>query len=444
MLLEKTLEKKNNKYMVGFDLGDEDAQISFCSMQQPEAETVPSVAGTQQYNIPTALCKRTDGNKWLYGREALRAAQQGEGILVEHLFSGAVENRKTVIENVEYDALTLLTLFVKKCFGLFSVIAPLERIEILMFTARETDNSVISVMKQVVEGMKLKNTKVFFQNHEESYYYYLLHQTPEFRLAGSVILDFEETLRLYLLEWNRRTTPVVSFVSRWKFPECRLPCWEEEEPERRRQMEELDEAVLENVRGIFQNRTINSVFLLGNGFQEAWAARSLQYICQNRRVFKGNNLYSKGAAYGALEKLCPTKEGKEYVFLGREKLRTNIGLQVVRAGREAYLPLLDAGINWYDASCEKELYLESGSGYQVTLTPLTGVFPEKEAAGKYPVRYETIELSGLPERLEGAARLRISMSMRDAGNLHVKTEDLGFGEICPGSGLIWEQDISLQ
>ena len=36
MLLEKNLEKKNNKYMVGFDLGDRDAQISFCSVQQKE------------------------------------------------------------------------------------------------------------------------------------------------------------------------------------------------------------------------------------------------------------------------------------------------------------------------------------------------------------------------------------------------------------------------
>ena len=53
MLLEKNLEKKNNKYMVGFDLGDRDAQISFCSVQQKEAETLPALAGTRQYNIPS-------------------------------------------------------------------------------------------------------------------------------------------------------------------------------------------------------------------------------------------------------------------------------------------------------------------------------------------------------------------------------------------------------
>ena len=169
----------------------------------------------------------------------------------------------------------------------------------------------------------------------------------------------------------------------------------------------------------------------------------LQYICRGRRVFKGNNLYSKGAAYGALEKFCLTKEGKGHTFLGREKLKTNIGLQILREGKEVYLPLLDAGINWYDAACEKEFYLESGSSYQVMLTPLTNVFPEREAAGKYPVRYEKVDLFRLPLRPDGAVRLRVSMHMDQAENLHVKTEDLGFGELFQSSGLVWEQDIAL-
>lgn len=443
MQIKNSMEK-NNKYMVGFDLGDRDAQISFCSMQKPEAETVPAVAGTQQYNIPTVLYKRRGTNQWLYGREALRVSQSEEGTFVERLFSGAVENKKTVIEGTEYDALTLLTLFVKKCFGLFSVIAPTDKIEILMFTARKSDGRVVEVVRQVVEALGLKNTKVFFQNHEESYYYYLLHQPSEFRLSGSVILDFQEVLRAYLLEWNRRTTPVVSFVTEYEFPECREPVWGEEEAERAGQMEELDEEVLERVIGIFQNRMIGSVFLVGSGFQEDWAKRSLQYICRGRRVFKGNNLYSKGASYGALEKFCATKEGKEYVFLGREKLRTNIGLQILREGKETYLPLMDAGMDWSEAQCENEFYLESGNSFQVTLTPLTNVAPEKEAAGKYPVRLEKVELPGFPVRPAGAARVRVSMSMSDARTLHVKTEDLGFGEIYQSYGQFWEQDIPLQ
>lgn len=443
MLLEKNLEKRNNKYMIGFDIGDRDAQMSFCSIQQEEAESVPAVPGTQQYNIPTVLCKKTGSNQWVYGREALRVAEAKQGVFVENLFSDALAEKKTVIEGVEYDALTLLTLFVKKCFGLFLAIAPLDKIEVLMFTAAEADKRAADVVKQVVDALELKNAKVFFQSHEESYYYYLLHQPPEFRASGSVILDFEKTLKVYLLEWNRRTTPVVSFVTQKEFPTCIQPFWAEAETEKRRQMEALDREVLSYMEDILKDRLFLSVFLIGSGFQEDWAVRSLQYICRGRRVFKGNNLYSKGAAYGALENFCPTKEGKEHIFLGREKLKTNIGLQAVREGKEGYLALLDAGINWQDAKCEKELYLELGDQFQVTLTPLAGRLSGKKENGKYPVKHEIITLLGLPERPERATRLRISLYMRDAVTLHVTTEDLGLGELYASSGLIWEQDILL-
>lgn len=440
----KSSAEKNNKYMVGFDLGDLDAQISFCSLKEPEAETVPAVAGTKRYNIPTVLCKRGGTNQWLYGRDALRVGEEGEGIVVENLFSGAIEERRTLIEAVEYDGLTLLTLFVKKCFGLFTAaVAPLDRIEVLIFTARSSDGRVIEVMKQVVEALGLADTKVFFQNHEESYYYYMLHQPPEFRLSGSVILDFEETLTVYLLEWNKRTTPVVSFVNRKDYEACRQPVWSEDETEKAGQMEELDRYFLEIVIEIFRNKTIGSVFLTGSGFQEDWADRTLQYICRGRRVFKGNNLYSKGAAFGAFERFCPTKEGKEYIFLGREKLKANIGLQVVREGKESYAALLDAGINWYDAVCERQFYLESGNSFQVMITPLTNIVPESEAAGKYPVRHEKVALAGLPERPTGVTRLSLVINMKDAETLQIRVEDLGFGEIYPGSGQVWEQDISL-
>ena len=72
------------------------------------------------------------------------------------------------------------------------------------------------------------------------------------------------------------------------------------------------------------------------------------------------------------------------------------------------------------------------------------MFLEKEAAGKYPVHYEKVELPGMPERPEGATRLRIVMELKSPEILHVKTVDLGFGMIYPASGNVWEQDIILR
>ena len=74
-------EKKNiGKIMVGYDLGKFVSQISYCLPDGSGAETVASVAGTEQYNIPTVLCKRSKVNQWFYGKEALRHARYHDAV----------------------------------------------------------------------------------------------------------------------------------------------------------------------------------------------------------------------------------------------------------------------------------------------------------------------------------------------------------------------------
>lgn len=48
-------KKNGKKVIVGYDLGREQAQISYCGLEESEPETVSAVAGTEQYNIPAVL-----------------------------------------------------------------------------------------------------------------------------------------------------------------------------------------------------------------------------------------------------------------------------------------------------------------------------------------------------------------------------------------------------
>ena len=51
------------------------------------------------------------------------------------------------------------------------------------------------------------------------------------------------------------------------------------------------------------------------------------------------------------------ENGKNHVYLGQDKLKSNIGMKVRRQGEESYQALLDAGINWYEAQNTMEFYL---------------------------------------------------------------------------------------
>ena len=55
------------------------------------------------------------------------------------------------------------------------------------------------------------------------------------------------------------------------------------------------------VQGVFNKKLVSSVFLVGEGFENNWYTQSLKVLCNGRRAFLGNNLFSKGACYTALK-----------------------------------------------------------------------------------------------------------------------------------------------
>lgn len=62
-----------------------------------------------------------------------------------------------------------------------------------------------------------------------------------------------------------------------------------------------------------------------------------------------------------LERCAPSKIFEQYILLGEDKLRANVGINLVRQGVECYHALMDAGVNWYEASAQVEFILESGN-----------------------------------------------------------------------------------
>ena len=173
-LKEQTERKNSKKVAVGYDLGKAASQISYCVLDTDEVETVSSVAGTEQYNIPTVLCKRSGVNQWFYGKEALKYAKEEEGILVEDLLTLAERGEEVMIEGEGYDPTALLTLFVKRSLSLLNMRLSLGQVEAFMFTVEDLTPSMVEVLSKVAAALSLKTEHIFFQSHVESFYYYVI------------------------------------------------------------------------------------------------------------------------------------------------------------------------------------------------------------------------------------------------------------------------------
>ena len=434
MFLERKEEGKLHKgsVLVGYDLGEKYSQISYCVYGQEEATTIATVVGTKQYNIPTMLCKREGVNQWFYGKDAVKNMDEEGMFPLEGLLGLARKGDEIELDGETYDPVALLTLFLKRSMTLMNFIATVEKIDAIMFTVDELDDRMVEILSQASVNLGLKTPHIYFQSHTESFYAFMLHQPPELWNYQAMACEHDGMrLKIYRMECNKRTTPIVVLIEEQIYETLVIPEETEEEAVREDAYHMADERFLGILRKMCEGRIISSVYLLGDGFRAEWDKQSIQFLCHNRRVFRGNNLFSRGACYGLQEKLEPGEVGSRHVFLGKDKLKSNIGMNVLRQGRESYYALLDAGENWYEVQKECEFLLEGERELEFVVTPLTGK----------DIETRVIPLNG---GNKGApyTRYRMEMAMSAPETVQIKVTDMGFGELFPSSGQVWEESFT--
>lgn len=435
MFLEPKEEKiHNGSLFVGYDLGDDYSQISYYIYGQEEVETAATVVGTRQYNIPTVLVRKKETNQWFYGKDAIKYSETEEVTLLTDLLTLACKEERVEADGESYDPAALLAIFLKRSLTLLSFAAPVDKIEAIMFTVEELDERIVEVLAKAAVNLNLKTSRIFFQSHTESFYYFTLHQPPE--LWNYQVLACQHDgrrLKTYRLECNKRTTPIVVLIDEEVYDTLVIP--EQDEPEEIKQdaYRLADDRFLEILKSQCEGRIISSAYLLGDGFKAEWNEKSLQFLCRNRRVFQGNNLFSRGACFSLMEKDTPGETGKKYVYLGKDRLKSNIGMNVIRQGKKSYYALLDAGENWYEAKKECEFLLEGEREIAFVVTPLTG----KNAETK------TVALKGADADRPPFMRCHMQISMRTPKTVHVKVSDMGFGELFPASDVVWDEEFEV-
>ena len=117
----------------------------------------------------------------------------------------------------------------------------------------------------------------------------------------------------------------------------------------------------------------------------------------------------------------------------KDKLKINIGMDLLRQGENSYLAVLDGGESWYECKKEWDIILKEGNQVIFKITPLDG----RDA------RYVEVVLDGLPKRDSGMTRLHLKAVMKNETMMEVMIEDMGFGEFEPSSQLTFSQQIDL-
>lgn len=412
----------NDRMIIGYDLANACSQISYCYIKDDSnVETVSPIAGEENYDIPTVLCKRRGANQWLCGNEALRYCREypDEGILVENILQMAVDGEIIRIDGKGYRPISLLTLFIKRSLSLLAGVGSADRIAALMFTGAELTPALVDVLGEVSLKLDLKRTRVYFQDYAESFYHYMLYQPKDLWKDQSLLLDYrEEKIKSMRLTCNEKTRPIVVYME-----------------ETQHAFDGQDESLLQIAQEVIANSSCrtSSVYLIGEKFTGDWMPSTLRYLCEGRRVFQGNNLYSKGACFSLLEKIQVSQAGTEHVYLGGEKLKANVGMKVFKRGEESYFALLDGGVNWYETEYTCELYLQDEDKLEFVITPLIG----------RNVRYLEMSLDGLGLKEGDTTRIQMHLYFLQENIMCVEVSDLGFGSFRLPAEAKWRKEMEL-
>lgn len=408
--------------VVGYDLSNEYAQISYCTGKPDSIKTVSLSPGEEQYNIPVCLFKRGEVNQWFVGKDAITYSEIEEGEMVKQLWDRALIGEPVTVADEEFDPLSLLALYVRRSLVILYNEVKKEHIKGIMFTVPELTKRAIEILNVISASIDIKDIPIGFMGREESIFYYVVMQPKELWNHDVMVFDYNASrMPVYTFRLNRNTKPLVAFVDKQVYEINELSD------------EDKDARFTDIIKESTDGRIVSLAYLLGDGFNGEWTKESIRELCRNRRAFKGNNLYSRGACYGMYEKLSSKLENRNIIFLGADKLKANIGMNVMRGNTQSYLALLDGGENWFDSKKTVDLILDTGNDFVLTITPLDG----------RNVRQVEIVLDGLGEHEPKAVRIRLEVVMESESIVRVNVTDMGFGEFKPASNQLFTKQITL-
>ncbi|MDD6038449.1 MAG: DUF5716 family protein [bacterium] len=412
-------EGDDKKIYIGIDLDDANAMVSF-SYADAEPQTVSPTAGSEMFLIPIAICKHANTDGWAFGEEARRLAKSGLGHCEDHLFERAKTGEKVSIDGQMYEVSELFARFLRKMIMMATRLGPKTHLAKLVIAVRMLDANVIQLLEDTVARMHLDRELVHFMDYKESFYYYGIHQSEELSRHGMGLFEYRGSqVDFWCLDREKKSVPQLMSIRKEQY---RIEAVDDGQK---------DELFARMIPQAFGKQIISTIYLVGNGFDSGWMKRSLNLLCQGRRVFLGKNLYSKGACYAAMD--FARKEPMKYVYIGEHEMKSNVSLKVYERGQVSFLTLVTAGIPWYEAKGSCEVIVDGDASIDFWLQQ-----PSSREA-----KIETLSLNELPQRKPRTTRLRIEARPVSDRQVRMILTDLGFGEIEPATNKRWEYILQL-
>ena len=412
----------------GIDICQDVTQISTIRQAGKQPEELFFNINTQEKLLPTVLYLGNDEN-WYICEEAYAQAKTEQGEVLKNFFSRAFSEEEITYQGTIYQSVFLLECYVTELIKRLEVVSRGERPQRIVITCEELNQNEMAVQKlqYVLESAGIAQF-CEARSHLESFVSYMVHQGEALWKNGAAAFEYG-TSGIFFYHVNtcfgRDKTQLIADYA--KYTDALFVGLPPTEPE------EAKKAAFSfgQQAGLWMNRRqAVSLFITGRGFDGDFAMEQIQAISANRRLFKGQNLYTQGACYVAYEKTKGRAALLPKVYMPMQ-IVTDITLKIEQSGKEEGLVLATAGELYSDIKRSFDIIVKGEPEFCFTIKRVGGE-PYQIMLG-LPVKEKQMHINRY--------QLRLFFLHRDRCVLQIK--DMGFGTFYPTTYRIYEKILDL-
>ena len=413
-------------FYIGMDLCSDFTQLSYYNDIKREPESVSQLNNKETYLMPNILFYSTDTEHWYVGGEASEARFNENGTVVDGIFENIGSDEKIVIEEREYTYQELFMMMVKLHIDSFLYRYEAAEIKKLVISVDDFNLQIFQLLSRLYKDMGIPKDAIEITSHLDSGLFYIFNQPTELWNNSVALYDYSaDGLNYYRIDIQKNKDPKTITVVHEDYTEqMSLSKYGNDTYQM-----DIDFARI----GEYESKKayISAVFLTGVGFSNKWMKKSTNVLCQGRRVFVGQNIYTKGACYRAV--------GGEYMSFyedyfveTKENVLSDIGI-ALGDEKDTFVPIVTGGKQWYNTHGEISVILDD--------TDVITIVYKNHKTGEET--RETVRIHGLPKRPNKTTKLSVEVEFDSPHEGAVIIRDLGFGKLFPTTNKIYRKEFDI-
>ncbi len=274
---------------LGVDLCRKNVQMSYYEEGKDEPTSIYQLNNAETYQLPNVMFYSKEEKRWYVGNQVSTVRFQQDGEIVEDIVGNIDSDKHVAVEGAVYTYDALLLILLKTHIGEFLSRSEEYVLKGLTITLEEYHPKVYQVLQKLCKELGLAEDAFYIMSHENAFFQYVMNQDEKLRTNSVAMFEYgPEGMEYYRIDKKHQGNARIFYLGRESLKE-ELPyamLFED--------IESLDQKFAEIAKKKMRETYISTVYLTGVGFTDMWIEQSQKVLCDGRRVFMGQNLYTKG------------------------------------------------------------------------------------------------------------------------------------------------------